>query len=261
MNVDEALREVARSRELPYAAITWAVNHWEEVSQQLISRFEAFSTCCEHTVAARVEAFHTAHLCAEKEDPAMFEPLCRLIALDSDIDLWLGDAVTETLPGILIRVFDGDVSLLQKAIESPTGSEFARASALSALGYLVRAKSVLSDAAMADYLRHLKGRMKPRRQSVIWLAWAACAANLGFAELRDEVVWLDDEGFIPDHDYPREAFSKRVKMVRRDRSGLAGFHADFVRPVTSAIGALELLDRVGGRGPETKGEIEEVASV
>ena len=261
MNVDEALREVARSRELPRAAIIWAVNHWDEVSQQLISRFEAFSTCCDHTAAARVEAFHTAHLCAEKEDPAIFEPLCRLIGVDPNIDLWLGDAVTETLPGILIRVFDGDVGLLQKAIESATGNEFARASALSALGYLVRAESVLSDAQMVEYLRRLQREMKPRRQSVIWLAWAACAANLGLGELRGEVIQLDDEGFIPDHDYPREVFNERIKMVRRNRSGLAGFHADFVRPVTSTIEALELLDRVGGRGPETQGGFKELTQL
>lgn len=259
MNVDEALREVARSRELPYAAIIWAVNHWAEVSQQLISRFESFSTCCEHTLAARVEAFHTAHLCAEKEDPTLFEPLCRLIALDRDIDLWLGDAVTETLPGILIRVFDGDVSLLQKAIEAPTGNEFARASALAALGYLVRTKSILGDAEMANYLRRLRREMKPRRQSVVWLAWAVCAANLGLAELRDEVIWLDEVGFIPDHDYPSEVFDERVKMVRRDWSGLAGFHADFVRPVSSTISALESMDRVGGRGPETTKGFEALA--
>lgn len=258
MNVDEALREVARSRELPYAAITWAVNNWAQVSQQLISRFEAFSTCCDHPMAARVEAFHTAHLCAEKEDPAIFEPLCRLIALDPSIDSWLGDAVTETLPGILIQVFDGDVGLLQKAIESSTGNEFARASALSALGYLVRANAVLSNKQMVEYLRRLQREMTPRRQSVVWLAWAACAANLGFAELRAELTWLDDEGFIPDHDYPHEVFNKRIKLVKRDGNGLAGFHADFVRPVISAVDALELLDQVGGRGPETTREFAEL---
>lgn len=259
MNVDDALRGVARSRELPCAAITWAVNHWAEVSQQLISRFESFSTCRKQTFAAKVEAFHTVHLCAEKEDPNVFEPLCRLIALDRDIDLWLGDAVTETLPGILIRVFDGDAGLLQKAIEAPTGNEFARASALAALGYLARSQSVLGDAEMANYLRRLKREMKPRRQSVVWLAWASCAANLGLAELRDEVVWLDEAGFIPDHDYPSEVFDERVKMVRRDRSGLAGFHADFVRPVSSAIGALESIDRAGGRGPEAAKGFEALA--
>jgi len=261
MNVDEALREVARSRDLARSAIIWAINHWDEVSPQLISRFETFSACCEHTSAARFEAFHTVHLGAEKEDPEIFEPLCRLIALDQDIDLWLGDAVTETLPGILIRVFDGDVLLLQKAIESATGNEFARASALAALGYLVRTKFVLSDAQMTEYLRRLKREMKPRRQSVIWLAWAACAANLGLAELRCELTQLDDEGFIPDHDYPREFFNKRVRMVRRDPTGLAGFHADFVCPVTSTIEALELLARIGCKGPAMAGGIEALVKV
>jgi len=47
--------------------------------------------------------------------------------------------VTANLKGILINVCDGDVEPLKRAIESEAGDEYARAAAIEALAYLVRA--------------------------------------------------------------------------------------------------------------------------
>jgi uncharacterized protein DUF1186 len=85
------------------------------------------------------ELFYILHLCGEKGEVRAYEPTCRLIADDPNIDAWLGDAVTENLAGILIDTFDGDLGPLMTAIESPAGSEFARSAALEALGFLARA--------------------------------------------------------------------------------------------------------------------------
>ena len=259
MKVDEALRGVTRTREPARVAMTWALAHWEDASSRLVSRFKAFSSGRDRSVAARIEAFFTVHLCAEKRHTAIFAPLCGMIARDSSIARWLGDAVTETLPGILIRVFDGDVDPLKRAVESPAGDEFARASALSALAYLVRSKAALSDAQMVDYLRRILDGSRPRQDCIIWMAWAACAANLGYEELRPEVELLNEEGSIPGCDFTPDLFDERVELVSRDPSGLIGFHSDLLRPVESAIEAIESMRRAGCAGPETDGGFEEFA--
>jgi hypothetical protein len=177
-------------------------------------------------------------MCAETGETRAFPLLCKLIEVDRNICDWLDDAVTETLPGILIRVFDGDAAPLRRAIESAQGDEFARASALAALGYLVRARGAMTDEAMRAFMRRIRRDMAPRRESVLWMIWASTAASLGFAGMRGEVASLRREGFIPDGDFSRADFDQRVALARSDASGLAGFLYDLVAPLDDAASAI-----------------------
>ena len=166
-----------------------------------------------------------------------------MIAEDPDVAEWLGDATEETLPGILINVFDGDMALLTRAIESSRGDEFARASALEALGYLVRAKRVLADEDMRAYLRKLRRTAPPRAESVFWLAWAETASGLGYEDLRIDVAMLTKDGFIEGRMFPLEDFDRIVASARGDPEGLAGFRAQGIRPLDDAVGTLESWSR------------------
>jgi hypothetical protein len=188
MNVDEALRQFAAAEEVPRAAMQWALDHWNEASPRFVARLRAFAAGANRSDAAMDELFYVIHLCGEKREERAYAPLCQLIAEGEAIDEALGDGVTETLNGILINVCDGDPAPLQQAIESENGDDFARASALEALGYLVRAKNVLGDEEMRAYLRRLRREMGPRDDSFIWAAWAATAANLGYDDLRPDVA-------------------------------------------------------------------------
>ena len=51
--------------------------------------------------AGRLETLYIVHLCGERGETRAYAPLCRMIANDRSIGESLGDAVTETLPGIL----------------------------------------------------------------------------------------------------------------------------------------------------------------
>jgi hypothetical protein len=187
------------------------------------------------------EALYIVHLCGEKADTRAYPMLCKMIAEDPSIERWLDDAVTETLPGILIKGFDGNHELLRKAVESQRGDEFARASALAALGYLVRAKNAMSDAEMRVYLRRLRREAGPQGESVIWMTWAATAANLGYKDFRAEVLQLNRTNFVPAHDFGSDEFDRRIALANADKSGLAGFEDDFVAPLGDALSALESL--------------------
>jgi hypothetical protein len=252
MNVDEALRQFADSEELPRAAMQWALDHWQAASPRFVSRLRAFAAAGGRSDVAADELFYILHLCGEKGEMRAFAPLCGMIARDPDIDEWMGDAVTETLPGILIKVFDGDVGLLQSAIESPSGDEFARASALAALGYLARARGVMSDADMRAYLRGIRRDLEPRGESIIWTAWATTAAHLGFSDLRLDAILLNKEGFIAERDFDADDFDRKIALARSDPAGLAGFERDLVRPFDDAIGTLE--SWVGDDGDLDSGE-------
>jgi Protein of unknown function (DUF1186) len=245
MDVDTALRQFAGSQDVPRAAIRWTLDHWDRAAPSLVSRL---ALARERPGTAGSEAFYILHLCGERGERAAYAPLCAMIARDPGIGDWLGDAVTETLPGILINVFDGDVRMLQDAIESPAGDEFARASALAALGYLVRDRSAMTDSEMADYLRRVRRSTKPRGESVIWMTWASTAANLGYDDLRSEVATLNSDHFLSELEFGVKDFDRQIALVRNDPAGLAGFEADLVQPLANAISALEMLSHVGHVG-------------
>ncbi len=238
-----ALRQLAGGCAMPRAAMQWALDNWSEASPVLLARLADFETQGGRRLfdAGRLETLYIVHLCGERGETRAYAPLCRMIANDRSIGEWLGDAVTETLPGILIRIFDGDLEPLKMAIEAPAGYEFARASALAALGYLVRARGVAGDDDMRDYLRRIRKGMQPRRSSIVWLAWAATAANLGYLDLRGDVERLIAKEFLPGREFNRDAFDRQAALARGDSGGLAGFESDFVSPMRDAIGALEYL--------------------
>jgi hypothetical protein len=220
--------------------LTWASANWDDASTWLIGRLGEFAAGRRDEVSGS-EAFYIAHLCGEKRERRAYPILCRLVAEDASIAEWLDDAVTETLPGVLINVFDGDTAPLRRAAESAWGDEFARASALAALGYLVRAKAVMSDDDMRAYLQRIRRDAKPRRESVFWMTWASTVANLDYEDMDAEVVKLRSDGFVPDGDFDRSAFKARIALARSDAAGLLGFAFDHIAPLDDATSALLLL--------------------
>ena len=239
---DDALRALDDIADPPREILSWASANWDEASTRFLARFAEFAAGRRGSVPEAedlyAEAFYVAHLCGEKGETRAYPILCRLIAEDRRIADWLDDAVTETLPGILIRVFNGDTALLRHAVESARGDEFARSSALAALGYLVRARSAMSDADMRAYLRRVRRDIAPCRESVLWLTWASTVADLGYVDMRSEVAELKRDGFIPDGDFSGEEFDLRIALAQCDASGLAGFEYDLIAPLDDATSSL-----------------------
>jgi uncharacterized protein len=239
MNVDEALRRFAQGEESPREAMAWALENWEAASPRLIARLRAFAAGGDQTEAAESQLFYIVHLCGQMREPRAYEPLCRLIAEDPDLEIWLGDAVTETLPGVLVNVFDGDAQPLMAAIESQAADEYARGAALAALGYLVRSRGALDDDAMREFLRRLRREALPREIPGFWISWAQTAAALGYEDLKIETALLAKEELLDPGDFGLVDFEEVVARGRGDPAGLAGFHGENVRPLDDALGAIE----------------------
>ena len=255
---DDALRALDDIADPPCEILSWALENWDDASTRLLARLAEFAAGRgRRDSVSGAEAFYIAHLCGEKGESRAYPILCRLIAEDRQMANWLDDAVTETLPGILIRVFDGDPAVLRHAIESARGDEFARASALAALGYLVRARGAMSDGDMQAYLRRIRRDMAPQRESVLWLSWASTVANLGYADMRQAVADLKRDGFIPEGDFSGEEFDLRIGLAQSDACGLAGFEYDLIAPLCDATSSL--LDLAGFEAAQAGRRLREAA--
>jgi hypothetical protein len=239
MNVDEALRQFANAQEMPRVALQWALDHWEAAGPRFIARLRAFAASpAARDEIAEDEVLFIVHLCGEMRDARAYAPLCRLIGESEEAIAFLGDAVTETLGGILINVCDGDPHPLMGAIESEGGDEFARVAALKALGWLTRERAILSDEEMRAYLARLRLEMKPRDESYLWQSWAETVANLGYDDMRSEVANLHADGWVDPREFGLKHFDEQVKLARKHSSGLAGFEADGVKPFENVIDTL-----------------------
>src|SRR5262249_44588006 len=139
--------------------------------------------------------FFIIHLLAEKREARAFPALC-LLAEDRELcEAVLGDAITETLKGVLISTWDGDADRLKHLIEADIADEYVRAAPLHALADLTR-KGEIGDEETRAYLMHLAETMQPRAGSFVWTGWAGAVANLGYADLREQVSVLVEREFI-----------------------------------------------------------------
>ncbi len=238
MNVDEALRQFSEGDDFPAAAMQWALDNWSEASPRFLARLRAYAVAGNRSTEVMDAVFYILHLCGEKREERAYAPLCQIIANDETIEDLLGDAVTETLTGILVGVYDGDLEPLKQAVEAEKSDEFARSAALEALGYLVRARGALSDAEMRAYLRALRHEAKPRGDSFLWTTWAATAANLGYDDLRLDVATLNKDGWIGEFEFTLDDFDRHSRAAQADEAGLGGFEADDVRPFSNTIETL-----------------------
>ena len=238
MNVDEALRRFAEDDRLPREAMAWALENWRTASPRFIARLRAIAAGDDRTDGAEGQLFTILHLCGQMRETRAYEPLCRLIAEDPDLEVWLGDAVTETLPGILINVFDGDVAPLLSAIE--VGRRRRTCPRLDAArawlrGSVARRARRRGDARMSA---SIAAGSRPREMPGFWSCWAETAAALGYEDLKMEVAVLTKDGLLDAIDFGLEDFDRIVELARGDPSGFAGFHNQDIRPLDDAIGTL-----------------------
>lgn len=239
MNVDEALRAFGAEGVFPRDAMEWALSHWDEAAPRFVSKLRAAAAKGEVAPEDESAMFYVAHLCGDHGETRAYEPLCRLAATDKTIEDWLGDGLTENLPGILIKTFDGDPQPLMQAIESPGADELARASALAALGYLVQVKVALPLDEMRAWLGRLARNRGIEGDFVFWEVWASFAAHFGFVELRPEVERLNRTGQLDPKEFDAREFDSIVRRVRANPADVLELERFCARPYEGAVATLQ----------------------
>ena len=238
MTVEDALDEFAAAGEaLPRAAMRWALDNWAQAAPRFLALLDAYASGAEASERDERALFLVLHLLAERGEAAAFAPLCRLLHDPGRAELALGDALGETLAGLLISTFDGDAARLEALVELEAADEVVRYEALQALAYLARAGRV-PEPALRDYLRHLLTAMRPHSVHYVWFGWVMAVGALGYADLAGEVEALFRRGLVSPAMMDMSHFRADLRRSRADPKGLAGFTEQGVGPFTDAIGAL-----------------------
>lgn len=238
MTLDDALSALAVGGTLPREAMKWALDHWTEAGPRVLDLLKHYTNATDRSDDAARSAFFAAFMAAETADCAFYRPLCRLLHDAEAAEAVFGDAITEALAGILIRVFDGDSKPLRSLVEDAEADPFVRNATLEALSYLAFEERI-PETEMSDYLVRLMSGLSTDDDEVIGPGIASAVANLGYAHLEPQVAELFSRGLISPEVTDLKWFRKDLAATLADPSRLVGFERDQIRPVADSIGLLE----------------------
>jgi hypothetical protein len=136
------------------------------------------------------------HLLGEWREASAYRPLAMLLRLPSDeLELLLGDAVTETSVRVMAAVFDGDPTPLYDVILDPAACEFARSSMCEVLA-TVTLRGALPREEAARFLLACYSDLQPQSECFVWDGWQKAIAMLGLVELTSVVENAFRRGYI-----------------------------------------------------------------
>jgi uncharacterized protein len=236
--IEDALRELAICYgRLPRSAMRWALDNWEIAGPRFLALLEAYVEGADRSERTEGILFFALHLFGEKRETAAFPNLCRLMRDCDGIENVLGDGTTETLKGIVISTFDGDVTALTGVIEAVEADEFVRDAALMAMAYLAHTGQLPGED-MRSYLLHLMAEMQPQASSFVWVSWVTAVAALGYVDFIGQVERLFRLGFVPREVMSFRHFKGDLERTLDDPNGMAMFAHELAVPFEDAIGTL-----------------------
>ena len=249
MNIDEIWRRLGAENGFPRDELQAALDNWDEASKRFISKLRAHAGGAKLADSDLFALFYVVHLCAEKHDERAYVPLCDILTRDGDIEFWLGDALTETLPGVLINLFDGDAEPLRAVIGAEEAAPDARCAALLALGYVVRGKQAMTDDEMRAYLFGLAAGLDRSGREAFNPAWVNVVGALGYDTMKAEVARVFSRGLVEPELADIKIYHSDLQRARASPDGLDAFRDALVEPFGSTIETL-------AGWSETAGEIK-----
>ena len=254
MTFDEALAALTEPQQaFPLQAMLWFEANWADAGDRLTARCESFLDGEDAPDFTDRSFFFAIHICAAHRQTRLHAPLCAML-LNADVaDALLGDALQDTVRGMLIATFDGDLAPMQAVIEAASSDMFVADAALLAIAYLTQ-DGRLPLARTEAYLTHLFETI-PREPDFMWAGFATAVAALGLQALVPRVETLFREGSVPRDAMRLADFRQDLADRLADSSGRAVFDAMKIAPFTDPVTRLANWYSFDGRPQRGSGTI------
>jgi hypothetical protein len=143
--------------------------------------------------------FRGLHILGGARDRQSLPLLLRLLRLPVEVvDELIGDTVTESLPRIVIGLFDDDhETALFEAMDDRAIDPFARGSLIAAAGFLTWEGRIPADR-MRAWLHRFHDERLADDLDYAWIAWLDAIAKLGWRDLAPLVAQAMREGRVGD---------------------------------------------------------------
>jgi uncharacterized protein len=196
MDNDQLLDELTIYESLPETAIREATERRAEMLPLFLQEIETFLADEDPIAEVPTPLFMILHILGSWHEKSAYRPVARLLMADSERLEWaLSDAITTTVPRIMLNLFDGDARPLYDIVACETADEFIRAGMLRLLATLAR-QGKLRKNETASYIRNARFSLQPQSRHFVWVGWQDAVAMLGLADMRASVKAVFDRGFI-----------------------------------------------------------------
>ncbi len=183
--------------------------------------------------------FRALHIMGAMRDTKAFAPLLRSLSRPSeDLELLLGDALTETLPRIVAGVFDGNAEALFNAIADQDRDELVRDSLFRAATFLTW-EGRIDRTVMIDFLRRFGSGDLSVDGEFVWHAWVDAICILGLRDLRPLVIEALEKGRIDEFIFEREPFEEILQHAERNPSDTSRFDGLGMGYIDDVVGLLQ----------------------
>jgi Protein of unknown function (DUF1186)/SEC-C motif len=198
MDLETAISDLSDEvGQFPSEAVRWLVAN-PEISVPALKHY--LQLCIdgrdEDDLMADDPLFLGIHVLAEMRETSAFPMICELIEIGRAESVF-GDAVTETLPGVLISTFDGDIERLCRIVETVELDPYARMSTMFAVIYL-GLTGAAKDLDCETWMRGLAEAREsdPGVDEGFYACWADAVALSGFEGLRPLIAEMFEDDSI-----------------------------------------------------------------
>ena len=198
---------------LPTEAIRAATVDRSTVAPLLLDAIDR----CEPTSEVEENGLFMAfHLLGQWREKSAYRTIARFLRRP-DVELILGDGITETAHRVLASVFDGDPHPIYEIILDSEADEIVRGRACDALVILVL-RGELDRTVVAEFLRSAFDDLQPRDICFVWDGWQCAIALLALVELVPLVREAFRLGFIDKMSMSFKDFEDDLKAAGAGRS-------------------------------------------
>jgi hypothetical protein len=216
MDSDQLLEELTHFTKLPEAAIREATERREEMLPIFLREIETFLADDDPVPEAPAPLFMIVHILGSWREKSAYRPVARLLMSDPErLERSLGDAVAETVPRVMLNLFDGDAQPIRDIIACDAADEYIRSEMFPVLATLAHRGDVPKDE-VARYLRDAYSALRPQREHFVWVGWESAVASLGLKELSSLVDRAFDRGFIDPGIVAKRNFRDEMKAALSD---------------------------------------------
>lgn len=211
MDIDDIISELIADGGLPCETIRYCLDHPDEVVPTFIAILSRAASDHSVTPDESDSLFLIVHILGELREQQAYRPLVELLRQDRQtLDELFGDAITETMPQIMISLFDGDPEPLYGLIEDAEADEFAREVALVAWTRWAYDGGISTEDAQSRLMGWFE-TLQPQKDSNVWSAWIDAVAALRLTALNEAVREVITRGRLP----PRTMFYSDYERLLR----------------------------------------------
>ncbi len=232
--------ELKASDEIPVVALGACLARYQEAGpllRQVLMHAarEAISTDSEAN-----QLFRTLHIVGGARDSLAFPTLLRFLQCETEHVEWLlGDAAAETLPSIVIGVFDGNADALFEAIFNTATEGEVRAALLGAATFLTW-EGRIDRAKMTAFLERFAATETTWDDAVAWCDWSDAIALLGLRHLEPLVSQAESDERLEKGLFDRDDFEELLARAEQTPDDKSRFDESSLGYIDDVVAALQL---------------------